>query len=164
VKKPHRRSQPKSEQDGQAGEPANSLQKIETFLEALPPEEREEYRAVAVETFFSGPLPPPSLFRRYDEALPGAAERILAMAEKEQDHRHEWERKALQGEIGYSRLGLWLGAMALVLDLAAVVYVAANGQEWSASILAAIGIAGIIGAVIKGRRFSHDKNDSQAKR
>ena len=41
---------------------------------------------------WSGPLPPPAALQRYDEVLPGAAERILAMAETEQQHRMEQEK------------------------------------------------------------------------
>lgn len=36
---------------------------------------------------FEGPLPHPEILKRYDEIVPGLAERIVAMAEKEQDAR-----------------------------------------------------------------------------
>lgn len=36
---------------------------------------------------FSGPIPPRSSFEGYERILPGAANRILSMAEKEQNHR-----------------------------------------------------------------------------
>jgi uncharacterized membrane protein len=49
---------------------------------------------VAVETSLtlSGPLPAPDVIGGYEKVLPGSADRIIRMAEKEQDHRH-----ALQG-------------------------------------------------------------------
>ncbi|MEN0021263.1 MAG: DUF2335 domain-containing protein [Planctomycetota bacterium] len=37
---------------------------------------------------FSGPLPPAQELGRYDDVLPGTAERIIAMAEREQAARH----------------------------------------------------------------------------
>ena len=40
---------------------------------------------------YSGPLPPPVVLQQYEEVLPGMADRILAMAEKEQDARHKLE-------------------------------------------------------------------------
>jgi len=43
---------------------------------------------------FSGPPPPPAMSRGYEEVLPGSAERILRTAEKEQDHRIDWDREA----------------------------------------------------------------------
>jgi uncharacterized membrane protein len=42
---------------------------------------------------FSGPLPPPSVLKGYEEVVRGSAERILVMAEKQQDHRTEQNRK-----------------------------------------------------------------------
>lgn len=40
---------------------------------------------------FSGPLPPPQVLQGYEDTLPGAAERILHMAEQEQKHRHGFD-------------------------------------------------------------------------
>ena len=39
----------------------------------------------------SGPLPPPEDYAKYDTVCPGSANRILTMAEKEQEHRHRCE-------------------------------------------------------------------------
>ena len=41
--------------------------------------------------FTSGPLPPPEAFQRYDTILPGAAERMLVMAEKHHEIRLQLE-------------------------------------------------------------------------
>jgi uncharacterized membrane protein len=43
--------------------------------------------AAAVEEQFSGPIPHPNILESYNRILPGAAERILSMAEEEQKHR-----------------------------------------------------------------------------
>lgn len=40
---------------------------------------------------FQGPIPRPEHFAQYEQTLPGAADRILTMAEKEQEHRHREE-------------------------------------------------------------------------
>ena len=45
-----------------------------------------------VQVDWSAPMPPPAVLQRYEETLPGAADRILTMAEKQQDHRQEQER------------------------------------------------------------------------
>lgn len=52
---------------------------------------REMVRFQQVE--MAGPLPPASEFGKYEQILKGAAERILAMAEKEQQHRHTLTEK-----------------------------------------------------------------------
>ena len=43
----------------------------------------------------SGPLPPPSMLRSYQEVLPGAADRIFTLMEQQSAHRQELERMAL---------------------------------------------------------------------
>ncbi|HGG57358.1 MAG TPA: DUF2335 domain-containing protein [Nannocystis exedens] len=47
--------------------------------------------------FSSGPLPHPALLRQYSE-IDGAAEQILMMARREQDHRHKLELEELRLE------------------------------------------------------------------
>lgn len=49
-------------------------------------------------TFFSGPLPTPEIIGGYEQVLPGAAERVFQMTEKEQEHRHATDRFA-QGQL-----------------------------------------------------------------
>jgi uncharacterized membrane protein len=39
-------------------------------------------------SYRSGPLPPPAELKEYDHVSPGLGERIVVMAEKEQDFRH----------------------------------------------------------------------------
>ncbi|MGL5580535.1 MAG: DUF2335 domain-containing protein [Cetobacterium sp.] len=47
---------------------------------------------------YQGPLPHPDLLKKFEDITPGAAERILAMAEKEQQHRHELEKEIVTKE------------------------------------------------------------------
>jgi uncharacterized membrane protein len=69
---------------------------------------------------YSGPLPPSAEFDRYNTTLPGAAERILALAEKEAEHRHGAEDLLVQEEVRASRTGqkfafvLGIGSLAVV--------------------------------------------------
>lgn len=42
----------------------------------------------AMESVYSGPIPPPEMLGGYERVLPGASDRILSMAEREQNHRH----------------------------------------------------------------------------
>lgn len=70
----------------------NSEGLIPEVLEEVRSAVRQEFHLLMVEQF-SGPLPRPQDLAKYDETLPGAAERILVMAEKEQSHRHEMDRE-----------------------------------------------------------------------
>lgn len=90
---------------------------LQAFLGRIAP---EEAGAVA-ETFqmmvHSGPLPTPDDLAGYEQALPGAAKTIMAMAEDEQRHRHELNRReqdrqdhALDLASRSTRLGQWIAA------------------------------------------------------
>lgn len=66
----------------------------------LPPKAQQEFLAEVTssathQSSFSGPIPSPSDFSEYAKVLPNAPERIMAMAEKEQDIRQQ----GLQGRI-----------------------------------------------------------------
>ncbi|HUX22343.1 MAG TPA: DUF2335 domain-containing protein [Spirochaetia bacterium] len=72
---------------------------------------------------YSGPLPPAAEFERYNAALPGAAERILALAEKEAEHRHGAEDLLVQEEVRASKTGQ---KFAFVLGIGSLVIVAVS--------------------------------------
>ncbi|MFE1574143.1 DUF2335 domain-containing protein [Comamonas odontotermitis] len=54
-----------------------------------------------VTTAHSGPLPAPETLAGYDQVLPGAAERILCMAEKQQESRIVLEEAQLNADINH---------------------------------------------------------------
>ncbi len=62
-----------------------------------------------ITTEYRGPYPPPVLLAEYDAVLPGAAERIIAMAEKQIAHRIELETTVIKGDSRRSWWGLVLG-------------------------------------------------------
>ncbi len=88
---------------------------------------------------FSGPLPRPEDFEKYNEILPGAADRILNMAEKEQQIRADGQawilannrlilnRATLLGMslIVVAGIATWLGRTEIALSLGLVGTVAA---------------------------------------
>lgn len=58
-------------------------------------ENRRVLLRARMEQSYSGPLPSPQDFAAYKETLPTAPERILEMAEREQEHRHKIERNII---------------------------------------------------------------------
>jgi uncharacterized membrane protein len=54
---------------------------------------------------YQGPVPRPEDFAAYERVLPGAADRILKMAENQATHRQAMERRALSGDITKSMMG-----------------------------------------------------------
>lgn len=107
---------------------------------------------------FSGPLPPPEILQRYNQVLPSAAERILAMAEAQSVHRKELERRIAEAEIEdvraqrrETRLGQVCGAMIVLAGLGAGTYAAVQGAELSGVIVAVAGLGAIVTAFVLGR-------------
>lgn len=49
--------------------------------------------AQAIRSEFSGPLPHPEILAKYEDILPGAATRILEMAEEQANHRRFMKKK-----------------------------------------------------------------------
>lgn len=113
--------------------------------EGTPPEVVE---MIAYNAYFAGPLPPPGMFAKYEDVLPGAADRILALAENEQAIRRRDNGWILFND-GARVWGSILVSLALV---AAGVYCGVIGQPWLG---AALGGSGVIGVVI--RAFNHRK-------
>jgi uncharacterized membrane protein len=96
---------------------------------------------------FSGPLPPPSYLREYDLIFPGAAGRIISMAEAEQKHRHRWERSALNN----TTVGLWFGFLIALSLVGGGVYSVYTGQPYVAGGFLTAGAIGMVPALIRGK-------------
>jgi uncharacterized membrane protein len=113
---------------------------------------------------FSGPLPPPSVLKGYEEVVRGSAEMILVMAEKQQAHRTEQEKKISDGILEQGTRGQHYALTVVVLFLSASVYLAMNGHETIATIIASLNIVGLVSAFIAGKVFApkvdHPKADS----
>lgn len=115
------------------------------------------------EESFSGPLPHPKHLAEYDRVLPGAADRIIAMAEKEQTHRHDWENTSLKFDFSYSILGIVLGFLiALALLVLAYISSQAGHQNVALAFLAASTV-GMVASFIKGRSWLEDEKSEPEK-
>lgn len=143
---------------------------LNELLQSLDPEKREivarAIYAIEEHKAFSGPLPAPEDFMAYKHVLPQAPERILAMAEKQADHRIETEKKIVEAGIRESKHGQYLGALIVVLCLAGSVYLGMNGHDWLAGSMVAI-IAAVGTIFVLQKEPSNDEgalknNDNKA--
>lgn len=75
-----------------------------------------------------GPLPSVDQFRAYGEVVPDAPERILRMAEKEQDAYHTFMDKQLKGRFSAVTQGQWMGFIAMMVALLGAIYLAVGGH------------------------------------
>ena len=101
---------------------------------------------------FHGPIPTPPVLEYYDQILPGAAERILVMAEKEGDHRRTIEKSIVDAECRLKNRGQWF---ALTFSLAALCVVGMAVYFDRTAIGTAVGVStivGVVGLFILGRK------------
>ena len=130
---------------------------IEKRLDGLlPPGERDEIirQVVAIvhSESFSGPIAHPNHLREYELIQPGAADRIIAMAEKQQDHIIVMERTVVEKEFSDRRWGMVLGALTFGLLISGALV--AGLSDKTAVALAFLGAAAIggVGLFVNGRR------------
>jgi uncharacterized membrane protein len=104
-----------------------------------------------VEQKFSGPIPHPDILAGYEKIVPGAAERIIQMAESEQKHRHCLENTALQADISEAKRGQILAFSIGSVVVAIGAYTAINGAPLGGGLIGGVGVAGLVSAFILGR-------------
>lgn len=124
--------------------------------------------AVAVQAkAFSGPIPDPEYLKAYAEIDPSIADRIVAMAEKEQAHRHALENQQVdlhKAEQLYhfkeGRLGQVLALLVTILFVGATVFLAYNGKGTVAAVLGSATMLGLVSVFIAGRYKRENKQQN----
>ena len=114
---------------------------------------------VSVSQSFEGPLPPPSFLKQYEDALPGAADRILNLAEAQTNHRIKLEGRLVEGEIEDSkrsrderRLGQWLGFAICLVAILSGATISVLGQPYAGVLIGAVGLTPLVSTFITGRK------------
>lgn len=110
---------------------------------------RQETRT-QISQAFSGPIPPPEILGGYNDLIPGAAERIFAMAEKQAEHRRGIERDAVSEEIRSNRFGQWGAVFVSTLGIAAGVFTIYQGSVLAGGLISGGTISAIAVAYITG--------------
>ena len=132
---------------------------IEELEQQLQP--REVINAIRSE--FSGPLPPPAILKQYDEIEPGLANRIVCMAEKEQEHRHGCENKCVKADSRDSLLGIVSAFLICVSMIYAGVKIVLGVPHisglLSGSVISLAGFGGVIGVIIRGTNPTWKNNN-----
>jgi len=121
---------------------------------------------------FSGPLPPPEILSKFNEAVPGLANKIIDWAETEGNHRRLIETKSLDAEIKLNnrafderRLGQIFGFLIGTIAIVAGSVTAILGSPIAGTLIGGSGVVGLVSAFLyskrKEERSSHAKNDDE---
>lgn len=115
---------------------------------------------------FSGPLPPPSLLRGYEEVVSGLAGTIVSMAQKAQDHTIEIDKEELRlravelehiaqiakDEAAFRRRAQYLSAFLGIAVLCCIATLGFFGFGGTAGTVAVV-FGGVIAAGLLGKRW-----------
>ena len=91
------------------------------------------------------------MYGEYDRVLPGSADRLFSMAEKEQDHRIVYEQTALRASVQDSKLGQCFGFAIAVICIGAGAFLAMEGQTVAACIALGASAVGLVGRFLETR-------------
>jgi uncharacterized membrane protein len=89
---------------------------------------------------FQGPIPPPDFLRKYNEFIPNGAERILAMAENQSQHRQNLEKTVIEGDNRRADRGQIFGFIIALIALLGGFGLIAAGKD-------GFGIASVLGSL-----------------
>lgn len=101
---------------------------------------------------FAGPLPHPAILSQYDKIVPGAAQRILTMAEEQSKHRRDLEKKVIYSDTFNSRWGLLLGFIIGLVAVIGSILIILNGYRVEGFLINIIYIGSLVGIFVYGSR------------
>ena len=130
-----------------------------------PPSQKRDSETLAVvhqSRRFSGPLPPPEILEHYNVIVPGAAERILVMAEKQSQHRQSLEVQVVASDIAKSKMGWWFAFFLGLISLGGGVFLIYIGKTISGSIFSGVYLGGVIYVFVYGSQQRRKEREARA--
>ena len=154
---------------GDGGEAAAPVDPTKEIIQRLSPTLRPDKRGEAervIATFIQqklhvGPLPAPDDLAHYEQIAPGSAERLIAMAERQAEHRQTMESSHLKWEYGLQSRGQWLAITALIAMLVLIGYTFYLGHSIAGSVLGGGTIVAIVGMFLSRDRLEQPRIEPQ---
>ncbi len=155
-----RESLDKANKDERKRPPVASPQPITSDSQA--PAIQRQLHAEITAAAFSGPLPHPEILAGYDQVVPGAAKRIIAMAEVQSRHRQDLERSIIQGDIRRSWYGLWTGFAIGMTGILGSVVLGLYDHPGVASFLSGSTLVSLVGVFVIGAKSRQEERNQKA--
>jgi uncharacterized membrane protein len=106
----------------------------------------ESFQIAMRREMFSGPLPPPDILQKYNEVIPDAANRILLMAEKEQEHRFSLKDRSFK----YVGRGQTLALIIALSGLGCAGVLGYFGNQVAASVVGGVSLVTMVFGFLRG--------------
>jgi len=100
----------------------------------------------------AGPLPSARELSKYEQVLPGLADRIVTMAESQSVHRQEIENRVITSDSYRATFGLVFAFIIVIGGIIASVYLILNDKQVSGLLLGGTPLAVVVGAFIYQKR------------
>ena len=121
-----------------------------------------------VEASYTGPLPPPGMLIQFNDAFPGAAERIVAMTERQSAHRENIETIVVTAAARSQTRGSWFAFIISMTAILGGIYLVKLGKSGEGVAAIITSLAGLAAVFIYGKKKEkkelNEKADVLAKR
>jgi len=114
-----------------------------------------------VQKSHSGPLPDAETLEHYARIIPNGAERVMAMAEKEQSFRHDYTADVARRQLNQISRGQFFGFALAVIGIGGGILLAYYGKETSGLTTIITSIVGLVGVFLYGQKQAR-KNNSKS--
>ncbi len=111
----------------------------------------EILKSVSVTMMHSGPLPDPQTLSSYNQLIPEGADRIMKMAEKQQEHRMKIERTAIGRQTFQSFMGQIFGFLIGLSGIGSGTFLAYNGFTTVGTVIAGGTVVSLVSVFVIGR-------------
>jgi uncharacterized membrane protein len=118
---------------------------------AEPPKSTRIIQQVTQESLaFSGPLPHPTVLEGYEKTLPGAAERVIKMAENQAAHRQGIEKVVINSDSRNATLGVIFAFIIAMTGLVFAYRLVMAGHGAEGTVIGALDLGALVGIFVYG--------------
>ena len=115
-------------------------------------------KAEVRQEIYQGPLPKAEELEKYNLVCPGAANRIITMAENQSAHRQSIEKAVISINSRNSLLGILCATLISILILMAGVYCILEGHDWAGGAIVSIYLVSLCAVFVYGTN-NHRKKE-----
>ena len=124
-------------------------------------EKQEIHKQQLFAAKYSGPIPPPEIFRKYGEVVPDAPERILTVFEEDSFFTRDIQYKALDAHKGGNRRTQWMAFCLVFFCVSCATFLAYAGHEKTASFIVTTTLVAIISEFLKSGRLKQQPDKEE---
>lgn len=120
--------------------------------------DRIEQILIKKEESFSGPLPHPEHFKKYNQIVPGSANRLLKMTEDDLKHIHTIQNSQMSIEKIATIGGLIAGWTIAIIALVGSGYLILENHDIAGTVLGTGTLTTLVGVFVYGRKSQNNHN------